>query len=136
MFNIIITGFFNKTHISLEARLHLTFDVCCGDHIEPLDVDAHWKIQRANGEVELYTVLHGTRNYGNQNYPERGLSFAEYCSKLCCIFDMIVSPIDLRYDGAHITATADHPWNCIVSRSLTLTIYGKCETVYLKSMVL
>ena len=136
------TGFFtnfDKTHISVEGRLHLTFDVCCGDRIEPQDLDAHWKIQRADGEVELYNVLNGTRNFGSQNYPERVLSFAEYCLKLCCIFDMIVSPIDLRYDGAQITATADHPEcyrNCIVSRSLTLIIYGKYGTQYLKSMVL
>ena len=99
-------------------------------------MDAHWKIVRADGEVELYNVLNGTCN---QNYPERGLNFAEYCLKMCCIFDMIVSPVDLRYNEAQITATADHPEcyrNCTVSRSLTLIIYGKCGTQYLKSMVL
>ena len=44
-------------NISIENSVFLYMMVYYIDFYDCLEVEAHWKIQRADGETELYTVL-------------------------------------------------------------------------------
>ena len=82
------------------------------------DVEAHWKIQRADGETEVYTVLNEKYHYGrNDDLPERGLTFHGRCRRHCSLY-MTISPTDLRYNGAQITGVFNLP-ECFDSPSIT-----------------
>ena len=99
------------------------------------DVEGHWKIQRADGVTELYTVLNETYHYGREEeMPERGLDIiyglCDYRNSICA-FKISISPTDLRYDGARITGILDLP-QCYnssnVTESITIHIQGICIT--------
>ena len=91
-------------------------------------VEAHWEIQRSDGETEMYTVVNATYNRGSDKLPERGLSFHGFCSPLyACYFHMTISPTDRRYNGAQITGVLNLP-ECFKSSNrtdpMTLSIQG------------
>ena len=83
---------------------------------------------RADGETELYTLVNETYHYRRyESYPDRGLRIEGYCSSYCDT-DLRISPTDLRYDGAQITAILDLP-GCsdspYSSDAMTLHIQGQ-----------
>ena len=84
------------------------------------DVEAHWEIQRADGETEVYTVLNETYHYGrDEDLLDRGLSFDGLCHPIFfCKLLMTVNPIDLRYNGAQITGVLNLP-ECFNSSNIT-----------------
>ena len=113
-------------NISLEHTIYILFDVCCDSGIFN-DVEIHLEIQRDDGEIELYPILNETYHAENSKYPDRGLHFLASCDNTCCINDIIVSPTDLRYNGAQMTGIVDIQ-NCFdqpnVTKSITLNVQG------------
>ena len=91
------------------------------------DIEAHWKIQRADGETEIYTVLNETYYYGRyDDLPDRGLSFGGFCNGYCYL-RMTISPTDLRYNEAQITGVLNQPEcfnSSIITDPMTLNIQG------------
>ena len=82
------------------------------------EAEAHWEIQRADGETEVYTVLNETYYYGRyDDLPDRGISFVGFCYGFCN-FHMRISPTDLRYNGAQITGVFNVP-ECYNSSNIT-----------------
>ena len=65
------------------------------------EVEAHWKIQRADGETEVYPVVNETYRY--HVLLDIGLNYWGLCYSFSCSLLMIVNPTDLRYNGAKIT---------------------------------
>ena len=93
------------------------------------EVEAHWKIQRADGETEVYTVVNETYHfYGrDDDLPDRGLRFGGYCHPyIDCILSMTISPTDIymRYNGAQITGVLNLPECFIMTDPMTLNIQG------------
>ena len=85
------------------------------------DVEVHWKIQRSDGEIEVYTVLNETYRFGRQYYlPDRGVNVFGFCSFLeGCYFNIMkIRPTDLRYNGAQITGVVNLP-ECFNSSNIT-----------------
>ena len=88
------------------------------------DTEAHWEIERADGELEVYTVLNDTYRYGrDEELLDRGLSFDGICHPafFICIFDVELSPTDDRYNGAQITGVFNVP-ECFNSSNVTDTL--------------
>ena len=91
------------------------------DHYGCLDTEAHWEIERADGELEVYTVLNDTYRYGRrEELPDMGLSFKGYFIEGFSL-RMDISPTDLRYNGAQITGVFNLP-ECFNSSNVTDTI--------------
>ena len=93
------------------------------------EVEAHWKIQREDGEIEVYTVLNETYHDGRDELylPDRGLSFYGYCFIDNCRLYMTISPTDMRYNGAKITGVFNLPEcfnSSILTDPMTLNIQG------------
>ena len=66
----------------------------------------------------MYTVWNETYHYRRRSdLPERGLSFYGGCHKYCSL-RMIISPTDLRYNGAQITGALNLP-ECFNSSNIT-----------------
>ena len=85
------------------------------------DTEAHWEIETADGELEVYTVLNDTYRYGrDEELPDRGLSIAGSCYYDCFLL-WGISPTDLRYNGAQITGVFNLP-ECFNSSNVTDTI--------------
>ena len=84
------------------------------------EVEAHWKIQRSDGETEMYTVLNETYHHGRDyDLPDRGLSFYGYCHPFIgCYLYVTISPTDMRYNGAQITGVFNLP-ECFNSSNIT-----------------
>ena len=82
------------------------------------DTEAHWEIERADGELEVYTALNYTYRY--EELPDGGLFIDGFCDGFCDIF-LIISPTDLRYNGAQITGVFNLP-ECFNSPNVTDTI--------------
>ena len=107
-------------NISLVGSVYLSFDGCCLDHCDELEL--HWEIQRADGMREVYTVFEHNKTYNYQRHeeiPDRGLKF--YGTQ------MTISPTDQRYNGAKITGILDLPEcynNSNVTEPLTIIIQG------------
>ena len=116
-------------NISLEDSVFLYLDGCCFFHDCQDDIQIHWKIQRADGQTEVYTVLNETytTNGRDEELPDRGLYFEQDWCYSSCQFDLTIHPTDLRYDGAQITGVLDLP-ECfeysIFTESITLNIQG------------
>ena len=84
-------------------------------------LELHWKILRADGETETYTVVNETYYNGiNEEYTDRGVETYGDCSG-ACIADLSISPTDLRYDRAQVTAVLDMP-GCFNSSNSTDTM--------------
>ena len=114
--------FSSVTNISLVDSTFFFMDTCCIDCYD-CHLEAHWEIQRADGETEIYTVLNETNHDHHEELPGRGLYIAGYCDYTY----LVVSPTDLHYDGAQITAILDLPqcYNSFnVTESITLNIQG------------
>ena len=112
--NISLVG---STSVYMEAR-HII------DYYDCSDTEAHWEIERADGELEVYTVLNDTYIYGRQEeLPGTGLFFNGFCHPFIysCHLNMEISPTDLRYNGAQITGVFNLP-ECFNSPNVTDTI--------------
>ena len=84
------------------------------------ETEAYWKIQRADGETEVYTVVNETYDYGRDyDLLDRGLSFDGYCYPFIgCSLYVTISPTDMRYNGAQITGVLNLP-ECFNSSNIT-----------------
>ena len=84
---------------------------------------------RADGETEVYTVANQDEyHYGtHETLEDRGLNFAGYCD-FDCVQWLIITPTDMRYDGAQITGVVNLP-GCYTVANTThttvLSIQGK-----------
>ena len=66
----------------------------------------------------MYTVLNETYPEGKYvQYPDRGVETAESCYSYCDAY-IVISPTDMRYNGAVITGIVDHP-QCFNSSNVT-----------------
>ena len=91
------------------------------DNYDCPDNEAHWELERADGELEVYTVLNDTYIYGRQEeLPGTGLLFNGFCHHYCHL-NMEISPTDDRYNGAQITGVFNLP-ECFNSSNVTDTI--------------
>ena len=123
-------GYFSSdTNISLEGSAHFYMYGYYIDIRNCSEVEAHWEIQRADGNIEMYTVLNDTYHYGRHEYfnlPDRGIELMSYCHDFCDL-DLFVMPTDLRYNGAQITGVFNVP-ECFnspyVTDTITLNIQG------------
>ena len=88
------------------------------------ELKLHW---RTDGETELYAVVNEAHHGRYESYPDRGLRINGYCNYYCDV-DLWISPTNLRYDGAQITAIlnlpgcSDSPYS---SDAMTLHIQGQ-----------
>ena len=87
-YNIImldIVNLLSDTNISL-VRFRIRIDYI--DIYDCLGVEAHWEIQRADGNIEVYTVLlNDTYHYGLDQYlPDRGLNIIGNCDFRCRLY--------------------------------------------------
>lgn len=93
------------------------------------DTEAHWVIERADGELEVHTVLNESYSYGRyEQLPNKELFFYSYCNPLLfCGLYLDISPTDLRYNGAQITGVFHLP-ECFnipnVTDTTTLNLQG------------
>ena len=140
-------------NISLGSTAHFTFSAYEVDIYDCSRTALHWKILRADGEAELYTVLDGVDyNYVDEFYSGSGLVFGGNCGRdwealpylypnlyldyKClyhgyCDLRATVRPTDMTYNGAQITAVLDMP-ECFNSSNssgvMTLNIQGQLCT--------
>ena len=119
------------SNISLNGNAEFYFIASSIGIYNCRDVEAHWEIQRADGETEMYTVFNETYRYGrHDDLPDRGLSFHGDCSRRCFLY-MTISPTDMRYNGAQITGVFNLP-ECFNSSNITdpmtLNIQGTLYT--------
>ena len=71
---------YHFSNISLNGHAEFRFIALLIDIYDCPEAEAHWKIQRADGETEVYTVLNETYHYGRDyDLPDRGLSFYGDC---------------------------------------------------------
>ena len=117
-----------SVNISLVDEAYLYFEYGYIYIYDCPEVELRWEILRADGETELYSVVNETYRYGRyERYPDRGLRISGYCDHYCDA-DLWISPTDLRYDGAQITAIlslpgcSDSPYS---SDAMTLHIQGQ-----------
>ena len=93
-------------NISLWGSAYLYIELYYLNRYDCQDFEVHWEIQRADGETELYTVLNETYFNGrNEELVDKGLYFWGDC----CFFQLLIYPMDLRYNGAQITGVVDIP---------------------------
>ena len=100
-------------NISLEGSTYFYFDAYHIDIYDCSDIKVHWEIQRVDGETEVYTVVNETSYY--VQLPDRGVDFITIC---CETYFIIISPTDLRYNGAMITGIVNLP-ECFDSSNVT-----------------
>ena len=70
-----------------------------------------WEIVRADGDIEVYNATPQGDYYDSyyiEEYPESGLSFHTSCYSFCDIL-LVLSPTDLRYNGARFTTIFSLP---------------------------
>ena len=133
-----------SVNISLEGEAYFYLQV---DEIDISDCpgfELHLEILRADEETELYTLLNETHRYSDASYPDRGLWIFESCYYYYdlhyydyrysfCYVVAVISPTDLRYDGAQITAILDLP-ECFNSSNssdvMTLHIQGHFKNTH------
>ena len=117
---------YTTINISLVGRTSVFMEAYDNTYVDCPNTEAHWEIERADGELEVYTVFND--RYGrNEELLDRGLSFEGYCH-YACYFCLEISPTDFRYNGAHITGVFNVP-ECFNSSSnvtdtITLNIQG------------
>ena len=110
----------SDTNISLEGSAYFYIYGYYIDIYDCSDFEAHWEIQRADGNIEVYTVLNDTYHYGLDQYlPDRGLNIFGNCDFRCRL-NLEISPTDLRYNGAQITGVFNLP-ECFNSPNVTDT---------------
>ena len=115
-------GSFGPTiNISLTGSANLrlrSYDI--GSYICD-NFEVFWKIVRADGETEVYTVANNDEyHYGRrETLYDRGLTFSGYCD-FPCHPRLTVTPTDLRYNGAQITGVVDLP-ECFNTSNTTNT---------------
>ena len=107
-----------STNISMEGHAVFSFRAFYIDTNDCPDVEIHWVIQRADEESEVYTVPKEIIEDGRfVQLPDIGVigdcSSAGYCDSY-----IVISPTDLRYNGAIITGIFDHP-ECFSSPNVT-----------------
>ena len=118
----------SDTNISLEGSVCFYIFAYYIDIHDCSEVEAHWEIQRADGNIEVYTVLNDTYHYNRYEYlPDRGLELLSDCYGYCDFY-LFVMPTDLRYNGAQITGVFNLP-ECFnspdVTDTVTLNIQGR-----------
>ena len=114
---------YHFSNISLGGNAEFFFDAGYIDIGNCPEVKAHWEIQRADGETEMYTVLNKTHPIGTyDDFPDRGISFNGFCfpsgNSCYLIIHMTVNPTDLRYNGTQITGVLNLP-ECFNSSNIT-----------------
>lgn len=88
--------------------------------------EVHWEVLKDDGKTELYTVVNERHLSNTEEYTDSGLEIIGHCSSNCYSY-LWISPTDLRYDGAKITATlslsmcSDSPYT---SDAMALHIQG------------
>ena len=96
------------------------------DTYECPQTEAYWEILRADGDVEVYTVVNDTYTRGRSYENLHGLRFHGHCGMVCDLL-LNVIPTDLRYNGAKITGVIHIP-ECFsipnVTDTATLNIQG------------
>ena len=105
----------SSRNISLAGTAYL--DVWAFDVYHCREVDVQWEIVRADGEVELYRAQpQGGYYYSDfyEEFEEEGLVFETSCNYDYCRMQMILSPTDLRYNGAQVTCNFSLP-ECNIS---------------------
>ena len=114
-------SFPSDTNISLEGSAYFYIYGYYIDIHNCSGVEAHWEIQRADGNIEVYTVLNDTYHY-TRYLPDRGLETYTYYDYYYYFDSCLgVMPTDLRYNGAQITGVLDLP-ECFNSSNVTDTI--------------
>ena len=110
---------YHFSNISLNGHAWFHLRARSIDIYDCSETEAHWKIQRADGETEVYTVWNETYHYGryNDDFPDRGLSFNGRCHRRCSFY-LTISPTDMRYNGAQITGVFNLP-ECFNSSNIT-----------------
>ena len=138
MFN---TGSTEAINISLEESVYFYMEAYHIDIYDCPDIEVQWEIERADGEKEVYTVVNETYHYGRYiELPDRGVEILERCYSYCEVY-LVISPTDMRYNGAVITGIVDHP-QCFNSSNVTdpftLNIQGntQCPQLCCKSSTL
>ena len=132
-YNIImldIVNLLSDTNISLEGSVRFRMRIDYIDIYDCLGVEAHWEIQRADGNIEVYTVLLND-TYLDQYLPDRGLNIFGNCDFRCRLY-LDISPTDLRYNGAQITGVFNLP-ECFNSSNVTDTITLNIQGIYQES---
>ena len=120
-------GNFGPTiNISFAGSVYLSITAY---HIGPYgcnEAEVFWKIARADGETEVYTVLNQDEyHYGRREIlSDRGLTFSGYCDFLCRP-RLTITPTDMRYNEAQITAVVNISDCYNTTDTATLRIQGK-----------
>ena len=99
------------------------------------DAEVFWKIARADGETEVYTVLNqDEHHYGRyETLSDRGLTFSGYY-RFSCYPLLTITPTDMRYNEAQITAVVNISdcYNALnTTDTATLRIQGKHKSTFL-----
>jgi len=114
-------------NISLEGVATFYFEHNGQNIYGCFEFEIHWKILKDDGKTEIYTVVSETHPSNSEEYIDIGIEITGYCISNCDTY-MSISPTDLRYNGAKITATlnipecSDSPYS---SDAVTLHIQGQ-----------
>ena len=80
-------SFSSDTNISLEGSAYFYIYGYYIDIRNCSEVEAHWEIQRADGNIEVYTVLNDTYHY-HRYLPDSGLETYTYYYYYYYYFDL------------------------------------------------
>ena len=131
-------GNFGPTiNISLAGSVYLSITAYDIGPYACNEVEVFWKIVRADGETEVYTVFNQDEyHYGRHEIlSDRGLTFSGYCDHPCYP-QLIITPTDMRYNKAQITAVVNisECYNALnTTNTTTLSIQGKYRIFLLRT---
>lgn len=97
------TGSPVSVNISLEGVATFFFEHNGQTIYSCSEFELHWKILKDDGKTELYTVVNERHLSNTEEYTDSGLEIIGHCISNCYSY-LRISPTDLRYDGAKITA--------------------------------
>ena len=117
--------------MSLDGSKYLNVEAEDVYHCQEIYVE--WNIVRADGEIEGYNATpQGDYYYAiyREDYPENGLSFHTYYSYDYFFISVLLSPTDMRYNGAQFTCIFSLPecGTTNITDPMTVFIQGKFVT--------
>ena len=128
---IIIIGDFGSTiHISLSRNISLKMQAGYVDTYGCIEAEVLWQIEKADREIEVYIIRNHTYYGEFDTFPDQGISLTmDYCSKLYYYYQLTITPIDMRYDGAQITGVVNL-LECFSVPNTTITTTFRIQGVW------
>ena len=133
--NNIIGDFEPKIHTTLSRNISLKMQPYYVDTYGCEEAEMFWKIERADGETEVYIIRNHTYNGEYSTFPDQGISltkefsFCYYCWFECSYHQFTITLTDMRYDRARITGVVNLS-ECFSAPNTTITTTLRIQGVW------